>query len=125
MILELLAVLVIGGNSQNFYWNWYVHDVCTYVLYFKLYLSYSGDLINPLEFSQKNPHNSVSVNNLVPKQVKVVFYQLVLYLNLRVIKFFIWPFLAPKGKKKSKSRLASRRFSQKTNGQIWFVCREE
>ena len=30
-----------------------------------------------------------------------------------------------KGQKKSKSRLASRRFSQKTNGRIWFVCREE
>ena len=30
-----------------------------------------------------------------------------------------------KGQLISKSRLASRRFSQKTNGRIWFVCREE
>ena len=30
-----------------------------------------------------------------------------------------------KGKIKSKSRLSSHRFSKKTNGRIWFVCREE
>ena len=30
-----------------------------------------------------------------------------------------------KGQLISKSRLASRRFSKKTNGRIWFVCREE
>ena len=30
-----------------------------------------------------------------------------------------------KGQIKPKSRFARRRFSRKTNGQIWFVCREE
>ena len=31
----------------------------------------------------------------------------------------------PRGQKKSKSRLASRRFSRNTKGRIWFACREE
>ena len=40
-----------------------------------------------------------------------------------VQKVSMW--ILSKGQIRSKGRLASRRFSQKTNGRIWFVCRED
>ena len=47
-----------------------------------------------------------------------------LHLIFEILEFDERDFL-PKGQIKSKSRLARRRFSQKTNGQISFVCCEE
>ena len=58
-------------------------------------------------------------------KVKPIFFNQIFVFVFHTRVFLVEPYRVPKGQLISKSRLARRRFSQKTNGWIWFVCREE